>query len=40
MAATAAATSKPRKATGAGSAEGGAEEAWAGPDGEIGGRLR
>ena len=34
------AVSKSREATGAGSVEGGAEEAWVGIDGEIGGRPR
>ena len=46
MAGTAAAASKSREAVGAGwavgvcSARGGTEEAWAGTDGEIGGRPR
>ena len=40
MAATAAFASKSRKAARADSVGGGAEEAWAGTDGEIGGRPR
>ena len=37
---TAAAASKSRGDTGVGSAGGGTEEAWAGTDGEIGGRPK